>query len=301
MFKASQNIFRRFLKNAKPFNTITKLFHNSLRNNRLLAVSTLGLGYNVTLCSNIRGMLSEDDWKFVETDFRSITTDNYERLKQLIKLEFISDPMCVYTTCVMKNKYYFVVMQKQNNVVIDESTKEVVDAEYAQYGANELLVKQIIDLDELCPDINDITTSVLVDINEHIENMMMTRYEVDKMVSPNIQFVDPDLNYFNVIHYFKTIHAGYFKMIYPPENYNGLWFSCHSNGRLQRIIKYKNGKQILELSFIDLKYQYPYHVATLIDMQKFFHGISPHIHKLYSCYGFNRKLCREYINNVEPI
>jgi len=98
--------------------------------------------------------LTADDHKFIDTDFKLVTSEGYEKLKKLVKKEYVLDPDCVYKVCNDANaKKFFVVLQKQSKVRTNEYRNNVVDPSYAKFRADKLLVKQIIDLEEMNPDI----------------------------------------------------------------------------------------------------------------------------------------------------
>jgi len=168
-------------------------------------------------------------------NFKTITTDHYEKLKSYFNEDYTLNPKYVYKLC--SNGYiHFVVMEKKLDILTNESREDIIDHDYAKFRSNKLFVKQIINLKtmENCSEvINSITLG---------PDRKYTTYTVNQDVIPD-EF-DLDLNKICTtgIHYYKTIHATYFLAQFPREKkYTGFWFECYDNGKLLKIAEYDIG------------------------------------------------------------
>jgi len=178
----------------------------------------------------------------VENEFKTPTNETFQKLTTHVKEEFKSDANCVYKICSDEKKNYFVVLQKHSHFLTNESRTNVIDGNYAKFRANKLLVKQIIDLTDMNPDILYVKniTSYLDEV--HFRWCIVnTQYEVNKIINPDKYIVNPQEICAGGIHYFKTMKAAFFLWQFPPKNYNGYWLSCCENGGTQTLLKYVDG------------------------------------------------------------
>jgi hypothetical protein len=242
-------------------------------------------------------LLSDDDWKIVETDIRNITSDNYEKLKRTIKKEYLTNS--VYGVCILNKQHYIIVMEKVTNTNTHEFTKEVFDADYSECGAKELFVKQIISLTNMELDISSITVYITVDDGDN-KMTIKRNYTVGSVIKSNEYFKDPLLEYFNTINYYKNLHAAYFLTQTVPKNHSGFWFFCDSRGKLENVTEYKDGNVIRMLK-IELGNKLG-HLATLINIQKFYDRISPYRSCLYSSQELSsNKIVGYSLTNIEQV
>src|SRR6185503_11442335 len=126
----------------------------------------------------------EDDWKFIRTDIKLVTNDTFERIKKLVNNEYMSDPNCVYKICKSLFNKYLVVLQKQEGVLTNESRHDIFDPNYAKFRSNGLLVKQIIQLKHINPNVSCITHKTIC-IDGHTNYKKYTKYQVNCFVVPD--------------------------------------------------------------------------------------------------------------------
>lgn len=167
--------------------------------------------------------------KFIELcQYQSI----FDKLKERFKQYTNNSNYCYKIVCYSGRQIpYFVVMQKLDDTITNESRKNVVNPQYAKFRANKLKVIDIIN----CKDMIDEESVVNV---LHLKGFSSkkTAYEVGNIVVPD----EFDSNIENIctggIHYFNSIDAVYhffvkFLNINEKKHYN-------SNGACDRDISF---------------------------------------------------------------
>jgi len=156
-----------------------------------------------------------------------------ELLKQLTDelVDYINDKKYVYKTCGS----HIVVLEKLPDTITNENRSNVSQIGdnklYAQYRANKLMVKKIINK-------YDLTKCANV-VSNWRENK--TEYKINENVYPNNFDADLENVCSNGIHYFlKLERAFYYYLIMEIEN--GEHLSWHENGQIYEKYNYVNGK-----------------------------------------------------------
>jgi len=227
--------------------------------------------------------LLDYDWKFIETNFKLITNQEHEKLKQTIKKEYIDNPNCVYCIYPKNREYYFIVMEKLPNnkdvVLYASKMQTVYDEDYTLYISKSLLVKQIIRLKLLNettdPNIKSLST-VSYPVYSNWTYEVKRYYEVGKIISGS-NFEERIMHPYNFIYYYKTIHAALFGSQHVPDHYMGLWFYCSNDGKIRQITEYNNGEKVRILEFGLFGYNY----ATLQNIKKFNKFTTPELISFY--------------------
>jgi len=208
---------------------------------------------------NIEQVTKNDlnDLNNIEIDIEAITNETFEKIKLHVNKEYLLDSKCVYKICTSGPNIYLVVLQKQPGVMTNESRETVVSANYAKFRANELMVKQIIDITSSnnmnsCVDhIIHKTSYYSYDIGIPTKIEKSTIYKVNCNVKADMYCQDVNDICAGGIHYFKTLQAAYFLWLDYSSNYSGLWFSCDSDGKTETINVIENGRIIHTIFFSD--------------------------------------------------
>jgi len=200
--------------------------------------------YNVKVEQDLQ--LSNDDWNFIRIDIESITNNTFKQLKKLVKEKYKSDPNCVYKMCETRCNSYLVVLQKLADTITNESRENVINPDFAKFRSNGLLVRQIIRLRDMNPNITHINHRTIYENKFSKKCKKYTKYYVHCMVFPDVFCSDIKLVSAGGIHYYKTLQAAFFQQKQIPwySNYNGLWFECDGDGG-NHIIKEYNGGMII--------------------------------------------------------
>lgn len=139
-------------------------------------------------------------------------------------------------------KKWIVVMQKMDDTDTNESRNDVKDKRFAKFRADKLKVVNILDVNN-----PTITKKAIVNTYNHDDEfLLVTSYEVGKIVVPHEFDRDDDMICSGGIHYFRTLIAAYFYRENPID-FTGRWFEFYDNG-IAIMLACENGK-VLRLAF----------------------------------------------------
>jgi hypothetical protein len=145
--------------------------------------------------------------------------------------QYYENPLYVYKICFDR---YIVIMKKLPDTLTNEHRKNVVDPRYAKFRANKLEVCVIFD-------VND-PSQTLEHITNHY-NDILTKYEVNNVVTPYEFEIDPEFVCAGGIHYFNDMcRAFYYRT--RPFCYSGYWIDWdrNDNGQKKSEGNYLDGK-----------------------------------------------------------
>jgi hypothetical protein len=132
----------------------------------------------------------------------------------------------VFKLCENDSVKTIVILQKLKNTKTNESRKDIIDAKYAKFRADKLLVVLIFDINN--PDIEYESTMNFTKLFCH--PLIVTLYEKGNIINPDDFDVDLEKVCATGIHYFKTIDAAFYYRI-MPENYTDEWKRYFDNGK----------------------------------------------------------------------
>lgn len=240
-FKCIRSMSFRFPKNLRTFASSCKQ-QGPLMPFMLLAIPVTKCG--LSACNGEKKSPIENEWKFAEASFRTITNDTFEKLKDVVAT---GDTFVVE---VMGGKRHLIVMKNQEDTLNDEATKAAIDIDYTLYSGTNLVVTQIVDIEIMDP---DVTSVKQISYTKHNgKNVPMYRdYRVGGVIDSREIQGDGYSYRFPGQNYFKTLHAAFFAVpSFIPTNYTGLWFSWnHKNGLLKSITEYKNGQKVRKVNY----------------------------------------------------
>lgn len=140
-------------------------------------------------------------------------------MDRLAKIEarcknYIDDPTYVYKSC----NNCIVILKKLVDTITNES-REVADANYAQFRANKLLVVDIIDKSNINKKINSVKNTV------YKKNII--KYKIGKIVCVDDFCQDLSIVCAPGIHYFKTIKRTFY---YEFDDMYGYCYNWYDSG-----------------------------------------------------------------------
>lgn len=152
------------------------------------------------------------------------------RCEEKLRIE-MEDPTIVYKKC--HNPNALVVLRKLDDSKTTESRPFVIDQNYAQFRANELLVMKILTL----PDLNEIDCARSL-YDSYFE------YRVGEIVKATEYDSTLEIISGGGIHFFHSIVAALcFGFVYRDiyDYYDGIWYNYNYNGQLISTHELKKG------------------------------------------------------------
>jgi antitoxin component YwqK of YwqJK toxin-antitoxin module len=172
----------------------------------------------------------------------------YDKLASACNKYIKNDKSFVYKLCAdqtdektkKRGRIWLVVLQRDEKTLTNESRNGVINKNFAKFRGNMFKVVKIIDIENA----KTIKTEILNRYTFSSDTVFDLKYVVGEIVEDKKYDTDINVVCSHGVHFYSSLKAAFCYRTNPDKKYTGLWYGWTSEGDIEFMYRYENGKKV---------------------------------------------------------